>query len=98
MGCIVREASDPRTRRVLTPAPVERLWRNTGLIHELSMFSIDRYSFMSRVCLGQRFLPKTKIGNMSRFHELILDGNGASVKCRLQMADAQDNNIFFNRS
>ena len=80
MGCIVREASDPRTRRVLTPAPVERLWRNTGLIHELSMFSIDRYSFMSRVTMGQRFLPKTKIFRIPRIHKASMAGNQLVVK------------------
>ncbi len=53
MGYIVREASDPRTQRVLTPAPVEYLWRNKGLIHELVVSSIDSYGFMSRVSLGQ---------------------------------------------
>jgi len=49
MGCIVREASDPRAQRVPTPAPVEYLWRDTGLLHETTVFSIDCYGFMSRV-------------------------------------------------
>jgi len=46
----------PEAVTPLTPAPVERLWRITGLNHELSMLSIDRCGFASRVSVNDNVM------------------------------------------
>ena len=60
----------PEAVTPLTPAPVERLWRITGLNHELSMLSIDRCGFASRVSVNDNvhFLNLTTSG-----YDVIID-------------------------